>query len=155
MKKKSSVEKDDSLYLAGSLPEDDMKKILLEIFKDPIFGKDAKVIPLPKNDKFISSMQKLDKWILKILMENPNTKIIQGEEYPYKSYINVDELFRKYGKLFIEQLIKKCPITTDTNSMIDSIAYIIYKKKIDPNSVIGEIPTYKSLWDKISDKSHV
>src|ERR1035437_9679500 len=119
MKKKSSVEKDDSLYLAGSLPEDDMKKILLEIFKDPIFGKDAKLIPLPK------------------------------------SYINVDELSRKYGKLFIEQLIKKCPITTDTNSMIDSIAYIIYKKKIDPKSIIGEIPTYKSLWDKISDKSHV
>lgn len=106
-------------------------------------------------DKYIEQLPKLDTWCEKWLEANPKTKIIKGEYYPYRDYTVIHDLICKHGKAFADQALKECTIKGRGMSVhiCDSLAFCIYRKKIDPKSLI-DIPTYGSFWDKISDHGH-
>jgi len=141
------------------LNNDDMKKLLNEIFKDPIFKEDAES---PNDNNFASSLSKVDRWCNKVITENPKAKRWTSSKYPYKDYTSIDTFLRKYGKEYIKHLLSIYPKGkhgTDLDSLYDSVAFIIYKRKLDPKSLFEDsvnlATSNMSIWKKISDKSHV
>lgn len=107
------------------------------------------------NDKYILCLEKLDDWCEKWLDKNKDAKVVRGEYYPYKDYTAIDELLRKYGKELIERVVKECPIKNKEvkHEIYDSLAFNIYRKKVDPKSLIS-VPNHGSFWDRISDRGH-
>lgn len=142
--------------------EEELNKSFVDILSNVMNKKDIEIVPFPNGEKVTSIMSKLDKWVEKTILSNSKTVMVRGETYPYKNYSHIDELIRKHGKDYAKYLVSICPHKdrldefddVDIDSMIDSIAFVVFKRKIDPKSIIN-IPTYKSLWDKISDNGHV
>ena len=140
MKKPSS-----SLSSKQQQQHDFSEKYADDVLLDKIFGNPLNLIPL----------NKLDKWVEQTILKNPNIIIITGDSYPYKNYTFIDDLLRKYGKEYINGLLKICPFKYKEikYDIQDSVAFVIHNRRIDPKSLF-DIPTYKSLWDRISDHSH-
>lgn len=100
----------------------------------------------------IVDMDALDSWCVKMLKSNQNVKYIKNKPYPYTHYTLIETMLKKYGVDMIQYLKTICPVRNAKISDInDAIAYNIHFLKIDPHSIM-DIPTYQSLWDKISDK---
>ena len=124
----------------------------IEITLEEIFGD-----PVESNDK----LRMTDKWVEKQLLSNPNIKPCNKRPYPYKRHIVIQDLLKKYGKDFINELIPLVPpnikkfIDGELNVLIDSVAWTIWDRKLDPRSIRPNIPEYGSFWDKISDTEHV
>jgi len=114
-------------------------------------------IPFRDNgeEDFLITIKKLDEWFKRRILSNPNTRFCKDSFFPYKSHTHVENMLRKHGKEFVEQMIKECPVKQKSeNRVYDSIAYIIFTNKIDISSLI-KVPVFNDVWDKISDDGHV
>ena len=114
---------------------------------DDIFGGES-------ND----NLKLLDKWVEKQLLGNPEIKPYNKRPYPYRKYHMLDELLRKHGKEFISKMRASMPRNlkknTDEDTLIDSVAWIIWDKKLDAKSIMSELPEFGSIWDKISEDGY-
>ncbi len=104
---------------------------------------------------FGKELKELDRWVITQLEQIPNIKYLRGEQYPYANYAAIETLLWKYGKKYIEELAKKCPVKKRRHKedVFESVAWVIFIKKIDPRSIMV-IPEYTSLWDRISEKGN-
>jgi len=154
MKKKTTI---DPFTQLPSL-SNGVKKKIKEIFDGPKVDYNAPPVRIKDDvsDKYIINLEKLDDWCAKWLDENKDIKRFKSEYYPYKDYTAIDELLRKNGKEFIARLLKECPLKGRElkNDIYDSIAFSIYKKRVDPKSLFV-VPDHSSFWDRISDRGHV
>ena len=99
-------------------------------------------------------LKALDDWCFERLKENPNMKYYENQPRIYKKYPHIEKLFLKYGMNYVRELLRICPFKgIDKDSIIDSLSWTIYSKKIDPTSVIT-IPETMSIWDKISEDGY-
>lgn len=120
----------------------------LQITLEDIFGGE-------NND----NLKVIDKWVEKQLLGNPNIKPLNQRPYPYKRHTIIEGFLKKYGTSFINELKSIIPANVkkridDDEVFIDSIAWIIWDKKLDPRSIMPEIPEYGSFWDRISESGH-
>lgn len=131
----------------------------LQITLEDIFG---------DNDEGNENLKVIDKWVEKQLLGNPNIKPLNKRPYPYKKHNVIEELIIKYGMSYVKELksimptnvrkrinSEECGIrNADDELLIDSIAWIIWDKKLDPRSIMPGIPEYGSFWDRISESGH-
>lgn len=110
-----------------------------------------KYFPLENNSGI--DLEKLDIWCETMLQKNQQVKYIKDKRYPYSNYIQIDSLLKKYGIGVINELKKLCIIKRiNKTDLRDSLAYAIYRLKIDPTSFL-DIPSFESTWSRISDKT--
>ena len=163
-KKKTSIDPFSQFpTVTQGLQQNELKMKLKEILDEPLkknvslkIDYNAPPIRIEKENKHISSSEKLDDWCEKWLKKNKAVRIIKDEYYPYKDYTIIEELLHKYGNDFINNSLTQCPIKSKEikHEIYDSLAFVIFCQRIDPKSII-DIPEYGSFWDRISEHSHV
>ncbi len=100
----------------------------------------------------------IDAWVEKQLLGNPEIKPYNKRPYPYRKYCMIEELLHKYGSDFLNKMGSLLPSKLKRNSdqaiFVDSIAWVIWDKKLDPHSIMPDMPEFGSFWDKISEDGY-
>ena len=103
-------------------------------------------------------LRKLDHWVEKKIFENCNIRYHSSRPYSYAKYDKIIELVKIYGTDIVEKLFQECSyIKKDLegkHELIDSIAWVIWDKRLDPYSIMPTIPKFSSMWDKISEDGY-